>query len=270
MHIQQLPTYSCERYYLLSEIEQRASFVFMDEPDNSEQVSTQNPRIDVVYLLWDYSHGVEWVKKRIETVLDRHPSCLSRCLIVLECLVASKDAFESSEIQAPMEALFEWAEEVCPSSFLFIGVSDKITGTPGLEKCYDFLKFIVTAAPAAEGNIRFIGATRADCLGYDPTREPDAGSDVYQVLCCRSINAYNLWERLFKEFIQKLYGIEDAEKGDNTSTTTTNFNSIITGRGTEDNAAAACTVSKKNGMLRDTVVLCFVVALLAILYKCTA
>ena len=40
MHIQKLPDYSCERYYLLSEIEQRAEFVFIDEASRAFGSST--------------------------------------------------------------------------------------------------------------------------------------------------------------------------------------------------------------------------------------
>lgn len=210
MHIQSLPNYSCERYYLLSEIEQRAEMVFNDEPESksNERRSTQNPRIDVIFLLWNAADGLEVVRTNIQKLLERHPSCLSRCLIVVECLVASENEF-LTEVKDEIESLFKWANKVCPESFLFVGVSDKPTGTPGLEKIEDFLKFTVTAAPAAAGNIRFLGITRQDCLGFDPVREPDGGNDVYQVLCCGSAEEYAIWEKLFKEYVQTLYGVED-------------------------------------------------------------
>jgi hypothetical protein len=72
MHIQKLPDYRCERYYLLSEIEQRAEFVFIDEPESKskERKSTQNPRIDTVFLLWDASKGIESLKNNIRRILE--------------------------------------------------------------------------------------------------------------------------------------------------------------------------------------------------------
>lgn len=250
MYIQSLPNYSCERYYLLSEIEQRSELVFIDEPEskNNELRSTQNPRIDVVFLLWNAANGLEVLKNNIQNVFERHPSCLSRCLIVVECLVKSKEEF-LTEVQNDIESLFKWANKVFPESFLFVGVSDKPTGTPGLEKVEDFLKFTVAAAPATTGNIRFIGVTRQDCLGHDPVREPDGGNDVYQVLCCSSAEAYTAWEKTFKEYVQTLYGVEDVRTA-----------SVV---GPQDASASP----KKKGLVIFLVLLAVVVATMAVVYQ---
>lgn len=250
MHIQTLPNYSCERYYLLSEIEQRAELVFIDEPEskNNELRSTQNPRIDVMFLLWNAADGLETVKMNIQKVLDRHPSCLSRCLIVVECLVASEKEF-LTEVKDEIESLFKWANKVCPESFLFVGVSDKPTGTPGLEKVEDFLKFTVAAASGTAGNIRFLGVMRQDCLGHDPVREPDGGNDVYQVLCCSSAEAYAAWEKVFKEYVQTLYGVEDVE--------------TVLAADSKDAAAKP----KNKGLVVFLVLLAVLMAAMAVLYQ---
>jgi len=211
MHVQRLSNYSSERYYLLSEIEQDANFVFLDEPESksSAQLSTQNPLIDVVYLLWKTSDGWEILKSNIQKILDRYPSCLSRCLIVVEGLTNNEAEFEN-EAKDSIERIFKWADKAFPDSALYVGVSDKVSGTPGLEKVEEFLKFTVASAPASAGNIRLIGITRQECLGHDPVREPDADSGLFQVLVCHSHEAATQWEKLFKEYVQKLYGIEDS------------------------------------------------------------
>ena len=213
MHIQKLPSYSSERYYLLSEIEQRVTFVFLDEPESksSEQVSTQNPIIDVIYLLWNSSEGWEMLKSNIQKVLERYPSCLSRCLIVVECLTSSKEEFET-EVTDQLDRIFKWADKSFPDSALFVGVADKAAGTPGLEKVEEFVKFTNASAPGVTSNIRLIGLTRQECLGHDPVREPDAESGLFQVLVCSSLEHYTQWEKLFKEYVKKLYGVEEAEE----------------------------------------------------------
>lgn len=215
MHIQKLLSYSCERYYLLSEIEQSVHFVFLDEPESksSEQVSTQNPLIDVIYLLWKAEDGWEILKSNIQTILDRYPSCLSRCLIVVECLTRSEEEFEN-DVKDQLERIFKWADKAFPDSPLFVGVCDQVSGTPGLEKVEEFLKFTVASAPTAAGNIRLIGLTRQECLGHDPVREPDAASGLYQVLVNSSSGHYAHWEKQYKEYVQKLYGVESAEEED--------------------------------------------------------
>lgn len=210
MHIQKLPTYSCERYYLLSEIEQRAEFVFIDEPDCKAKgrQSTQNPRIDSIYLLWNSSSDVEGLKGNIKKLLELYPSCQSRCVIVVECLVTSELEFDST-VKSKIDELFTWAGKSYPDVFIFVGVSDKPSGTPGLEKLEGFMKDAVASAPGVSGNLRLIGMTRQDCLGHDPNREPDADSDVFQVLCCRSVEACEHWQGQFRDYIQQLYGVLD-------------------------------------------------------------
>lgn len=213
MHIRKLQSYSSERYYLLSEIEQSVHFVFLDEPESksSEQVSTQNPLIDVIYLLWKSEDGWEILKSNIQKILDRHPSCLSRCLIVVECLSRNEEEFET-DVKDQLERIFKWADKAFPDSPLFVGVSDKASGTPGLEKVEEFIKFTVASAPTAAGSIRLIGITRQECLGHDPVREPDADSGLFQVLVNSSPEHYTHWEKQFKEYVQKLYGVESTEE----------------------------------------------------------
>ena len=220
MHIQKLPTYSCERYYLLSEIEQRAEFVFIDEPNRkiTERRSTQNPRIDSIFLLWDASRGFGGLKENIREILGIFPSCQNRCIIVVDCLVASEKEFES-KTKDELEDFFSWSQTAFPDSFIFVGISDKASGMPGLEKLCDFMEFAVSCAPAVTGNIRLIGKTRQDCLGHDPDREPDAVSDVFQVLCSRSVEAQVKWEKEFKDYVQQLYGVHDSDSQEKSSTT---------------------------------------------------
>ena len=211
MHIQKLPDYSCERYYLLSEIEQRAEFVFIDEASSKakERTSTQNPRIDSIYLLWDAENHWSNLKQNLEKIMVKYPSCESRCIIIVECLIKDEKTFDTI-VNAQVNELLEWTSEKYPESFMFVGVSDQVSGTPGLEKLEDFMKFLVTSAPGVSGNIRLIGVTRQDCLGHDPNREPDGGSGVYQILCCSSIDQYIRWETQVREYIQQLYGVQDS------------------------------------------------------------
>lgn len=210
MHIQKLATYSSERYYLLSEIEQRAEFLFIDEPDSKEKEcqSTQNPRINTVYMLWDAKDDVLLLKNNIKKILELFPCCQSRCMVTVDCLVTSERDFDTV-VKDQIEELFAWAKNHYPDIFIFVGVADKPSGTPGLEKLEDFMKNAVEAAPGVTGNFRVIGMTRRDCLGHDPDREPDADSDVFQVLCCGSAEECTQWEAQLLEYVKKLYdGVE--------------------------------------------------------------
>jgi hypothetical protein len=206
MHIQKLLTYSSERYYLLSEIEQRAEFVFTDEPDSKakERQSTQNPRIDSVYLLWDSNTDIALLKINIKKILELYPSCQSRCLFVVECLVADEHNFDAV-VKDQLDGLFTWAQKAHPEVFIFVGVADKPSGTPGLEKLEEVMRGAVAVAPSVAGHFRVIGMTRRDCLGHDPDREPDADSNVFQVLCCRSVEESDEWLRQFYEYVRQLY-----------------------------------------------------------------
>ena len=50
-------------------------------------------------------------------------------------------------------------------------------------------------------------------------REPDADSGLFQVLVNSSQEHYAPWEKQFKEYVQKLYGVESSEEEEDTTMT---------------------------------------------------
>lgn len=66
-----LPSYTAERYYLLSEIEQRAKFVYTSEASEGERadIKTLNDEQQLaIYILWDTRDGIEKLSSQVSEI----------------------------------------------------------------------------------------------------------------------------------------------------------------------------------------------------------
>mmetsp|Transcript_31130 Transcript_31130/g.52561 ORF Transcript_31130/g.52561 Transcript_31130/m.52561 type:complete len:260 (-) Transcript_31130:79-858(-) len=211
MHVEKLPKYTCERYYLLSEIEQRAVFVFLDEDNEADPDLPDS--LDVIYLLWNSeTEDVDAIKDKLDMIQVRYPNCLQkRTLVAIECFIPSDEYFHSNG-KSNVATLLSWFNQYYPSSLCFIGVADSVSGTSALEKCHDFIEFLLAAAPLSEEYTRLIGYTRQEMLGHDPSREPDASSGVTQYLCSAPLEQVENWESKYKQVLIDSYSSRVSRK----------------------------------------------------------
>lgn len=66
-----LPSYTAERYYLLSEIEQRGKFVYTSEASDGERadIKTLNDEQQLaIYILWDTRDGIEKLSSQVSEI----------------------------------------------------------------------------------------------------------------------------------------------------------------------------------------------------------
>lgn len=208
-----LPNYCPERYYLLSEIEQRASFVIIDE---SPTLAIGEGSLGVVYLLWNVGAGnsEKELKQKIKRIFSNSVFKPSRFIVSIEALIRTRDIYP--ETKSTILALLDWYHEEYPSGCMVVGVSDSKAGTPALERCLELLQLMASESMIAQaqteeveqipddeeavkevllasGKLLFIADTRQDCMGHDPLREPDAAADVFQRICYKSAELYEPW-----------------------------------------------------------------------------
>lgn len=184
MKVKYLPEYSTERYYLLSEIEQRSKFYFLDEDENmGEQEKNEmiSSRFRVVYILWSFSDSNDTIidkLNKIADVLKKQPDLMLTTVLVFEYWLKSREHWIDAENS--IQDIFSYACQSLNFGFVCGGVCDKSSGTSGLELCLDYLALF----PEYDHTKAVIfGISRQDCLGHEPSREPDATSGVYQLQC---------------------------------------------------------------------------------------
>jgi hypothetical protein len=98
---------------------------------------------------------------------------------------------------------------------IIVGVSDSIRGVPGLEKCNELVDTLIRSYPELrEGKksamlVKVYGIDREEFVGYEGgglLLEPDAESNVFQVLCYESEDDYANGDQLI---LQRLFEMND-------------------------------------------------------------
>ena len=214
-----LPNYTTERYYLLSEIEQRASFEYLINEDENTEINLpskpKNHRHDAFYLLWDMracsTQTVAGFRQSATKLLEgKHRELVSEnrltsSLLAIEILVDKKeDGVMNNNIDMVRDLLQEnmdWIKENHRIGCVYMGVADNSAGSPALEAISDYATIIdnhyealsstgvVSVAHAVVGpHVRVMAIRDGHMLGHDPTRDPDAASNVYQAECIFTTN----------------------------------------------------------------------------------
>ena len=167
-----LPSYTSERYFLLSEIEEHGTIVSLDSPDTH---IPSDLKICIIYSLWKYSDGLEELISKLGA-LYRKCGGLSPVLVIetyMSPISAEKEERLSSFVEGLKQRYSQWRD-----SIVIFALADSMHATPGLEFIYDTCtELILTSSRDVT-----VVAEHADVfLGYDHSLEPDAFSGVTQV-----------------------------------------------------------------------------------------
>ena len=217
LHHQKLPSYTTERYYVLSEIEQVATFKSTEEVEGSagnmdEGVttsSTKEGKKNFYYLLWDLHNGGLGTFKKDMTLLcasmeatnkstkessspsapdDSSPLSGASTFLAVE-VMASKESQDNLvkmltqsdyEGQHDIAEAYAWVEKSFDFDLVVFGTCDKTSGTPAIELLQNLVSFSFT--DIYPSNLVIHALTIDAFLGHDANREPDADSDVTQAL----------------------------------------------------------------------------------------
>lgn len=184
-----LPSYTSERFYLLSEIEQRSRFVSFDDAISLKDLGT--PRFCYFYGLWDLGRtSVADFKEYLDSLLrlgaasrdEGHYNVLS-----VEVLLSQEKWGSDCKDEKAIISVHRWVLQNYPQLIknVVFGISDKVSGTPALEAILDCIlnqdKGPTMASPSPAIHV-LIAPARDTFLGHDSTREPDAESGVFQAL----------------------------------------------------------------------------------------
>jgi hypothetical protein len=175
---QQLPSYTTERYYLLSEIEQKSTFVFLDDDD----VEVSTCRFGIMYLLCNADDDISVIKSKLREIVrcaQLHLVDMEHSLVAVEVL--SNATVINEENAAKLHTIAKWILESHKIRCICFGLCNHASGTPALEKAYEYASKIHAATEPAP-YIKFIATQRSDFLGHDALRQPDGQSGVWQTL----------------------------------------------------------------------------------------
>jgi hypothetical protein len=188
MIIQHLPSYSTERYFLLSEIEQKSRLFFRDEighAGGTNEVPVLDSPMVVLYTKWcPLLHDEGYLFDKISQLLNmiKIEDALTSYIIVDAFINHAMD-WTCGALNPLMESVIEGLKEKTGIYNIVIGITDNTAGLPGLEKCYDFMERIAPGYQSFSIICDLVTEDRIEMMGHDPALEPDARSGIFQVLC---------------------------------------------------------------------------------------
>ena len=166
-HVSLLPRYTTERYWVLSEIEQRISkFISIDNhvPESDENI-IRNAVVSL-YLLWNTEiESIESLRQRIEKLITE--------LTTFGYIKDGYDVYVAIEVllvlskwaahQESMDDLIQHLLQKSVVGHVVCGISDDAASACGLEALLKYYTTIYTLNPILNGNINcFIAAESND------------------------------------------------------------------------------------------------------------
>jgi hypothetical protein len=187
MYEQTLPNYTAERYYLISEIEQKAVIYSSEFSNENDAKHNETLILTILYVLWNAAEdsNAETTIDKISTMLDfskEHNYTSSNTLVVIDALIGNQEVW-NQEMKSKIEILLNRLHWLPGVTCVVIGVTDNLGAMPGMEKCQELIEAIHPGFLDYPRDICFITYTQTEMLGHDPKLEPDAKSGVFQVLC---------------------------------------------------------------------------------------
>lgn len=194
-----LPNYTAERYFLLSELEQCVRFHFLDD-DKGTKGGLFEGDVIAFYILWEMaSQNTLGLLEDVATLFASSRAIITkrenkpRFLLAVEVLRdgSIKDA------QRAIDEVYAHLRRHSHFDCVLFGISDKVSGTAAIEAIYDCAMALshvmipTSSSTAPLPVMSFIAQSRLTCLGHDASRQPDADSNVSQLLMV-STDAVNL------------------------------------------------------------------------------
>jgi hypothetical protein len=185
MYVENLSSNSAEHYYLMSEIEQKADFIHLNKPET--QLKIEQHAMTFLYALWKpEKEETKVLLEKLQQLTDfaniKHNLHIPSTTVVIDCVISSNKVFNDA-FKAVVNQLFQDIELVVPNAGLVIfGVIDNTAGTPGLEKIHDLIERILPGYVRVSKLANVISVTDIEMMGHDPSRDPDAESNVHQYL----------------------------------------------------------------------------------------
>lgn len=182
--ISPLPDYTTERYYLLSELEESAKDVdCLDElnihVDYYMNFLSNKSTIVVMYLLWRKATGISNLNASLHSLLGDRTRDHSNKILHVEVLINPSNRKTANYRQEIIDELCLVLVNIKKSfdiGCVCLGVCDHTSGTPALETAVKSIQF------APRNVLRLYCRSRIELLGFDTESQPDATSDVFQLL----------------------------------------------------------------------------------------
>lgn len=185
MFVKQLSEFSAERYYLISEIDQKSAMYFVRDHGDHRPELEGDIILTVIYALWDVSKNEthDNVINRITKTYDQLQKLelLSKnMLIAVDALLESRQHWEIC--RPDIENVMQKLAKVC-NDVVLIGVSDKVGSLPALQRCQELIESVHPGMYDYPIKICFSGFSQDDMLGHDPRLEPSGSNEVFQIAC---------------------------------------------------------------------------------------
>jgi len=202
MIVVRLPEFTTERYYILSELEQKvSSFVYLDEASavDKSHHHHRHGSFNSYYLLWNLSnmtsvdhhhHHRNSLKSDIDSLFkhddndDYDDDHSDNNLLSIEVLLGHRNDWDS--VKVLVNDTVQWIASTYHNtiSYVVVGVADDAAATPALESILDYYNKIYSDDLLRNHSVRVIGLSRSSFLGHGIDQSPDAKSGVFQLLAC--------------------------------------------------------------------------------------
>ena len=193
-----LPNYTTERYYLLSELEQRVSFSHVFDGDGACE-SESACESELYYALWDVSDGLDVLKDGLKKLVSSSKNIIRgktkqsngngestiwndvKRTLSIEVLISKtlQDSFENTtdtdtdeneQEQHIVRQAYKWIRDSLGDkvSYVVFGFSDKVSGTPALEAALDCVMHVGSESQSSSRPKYVVRTLTTECcLGHD-------------------------------------------------------------------------------------------------------
>jgi hypothetical protein len=189
MKVHVLSSYSAERYFLLSEVEQKSRMLLVEENEASIFPVFLDSPMSVLYARWrPASQSVEDVCR---SIMDLIPYVRimdsSTCLVLIDAYIPNRNAWTGTDdsLKARLSKAIDQLQVAVGCSNVVIGLTDNLSGLPALEKLYDMIERVVPGYLSDFPVVAdFVAINNQELMGHAPLLEADAQEGVFQLWCC--------------------------------------------------------------------------------------
>jgi hypothetical protein len=203
MKIEILPSYSAEKYYLLSELEQKCHFIYTEEytgqrksENNDSQRKTilkEDSILTFFYFLFssfttnenDSTHILQNAVQLFNVLSEDACFDPSSSVIVIDLLLVTTADFYDVTFRSRLTSLSDTLKKETGIGLIIIAISDSKGALPGLEKIYDLIERLLPgySSSSPQQIATIVTPSPSTLLGHDPDSDStDAVNDIFQAL----------------------------------------------------------------------------------------